>query len=398
MCAGPKSEGFALEHLTTGWSGSYYFARAEGARQKLETLCELHRSLPFTQCMVYFACSETAQSIAAELTQREFPHVWLLHLGLSEAERGRLTRHFRPGASGIACIVDPCNVDIGSCSLRINWDLPQCPNCYLHRVGLPVKFRQGTVINLVNAKELELQELLECHFKMKVQECPIELKNVVPNASSFVRDPVAENGASLSLVRPGSGSRWATQTGTNGRNTASSEDMHRSRGTRWPSLQDSAGRQRAPVASAGRQRAPVASGSAPLLSAGRQRAPVPSAARPSSRASSRGEARSAPTTPVAGNVRRSDSATRVRRADSATTRALSVTQFNFPRPRPASRGCVPKAFANEPGGALLKPTTPSGNEPASLFQVAKEHGRNRSMAETHGPRVSRSNSVSISWK
>ncbi len=94
-----------------------------------------------------------------------------LHGGLSQEQRDRVMRRFRDGASELLVATDVAarGLDIEHVSHVVNFDVPQSPDAYIHRIGRTGRAgREGVAITLAEAREHRLLRNIEQVTKRKI--------------------------------------------------------------------------------------------------------------------------------------------------------------------------------------------------------------------------------------
>jgi len=94
-----------------------------------------------------------------------------LHGGLSQEQRDRVMRRFRDGASELLVATDVAarGLDIEHVSHVVNFDVPQSPDAYIHRIGRTGRAgREGVAITLAEAREHRLLRNIEQATKRKI--------------------------------------------------------------------------------------------------------------------------------------------------------------------------------------------------------------------------------------
>jgi ATP-dependent RNA helicase DeaD len=94
-----------------------------------------------------------------------------LHGGLSQEQRDRVMRRFRDGASELLVATDVAarGLDIEHVSHVVNFDVPQSPDAYIHRIGRTGRAgREGIAITLAEAREHRLLRNIEQVTKRKI--------------------------------------------------------------------------------------------------------------------------------------------------------------------------------------------------------------------------------------
>jgi ATP-dependent RNA helicase DeaD len=95
-----------------------------------------------------------------------------LHGGLTQESRDRVMRRFRSGAVEllIATNVAARGIDVPHLSHVINFELPESPDDYVHRIGRTARAgRAGVALTLVEPRELRALHRFESMLRVKVE-------------------------------------------------------------------------------------------------------------------------------------------------------------------------------------------------------------------------------------
>ena len=120
-----------------------------------------------------------------------------IHGGRSQAQRQRALDSFKSGRANVLVATDVVGrgIDIDDVSHVVNYDLPNTPEDYVHRIGRTARAgASGTAISLLSAEELEvlgaiekvLGEPLDCRdvegFRYEERVVPAANRQVKPTA------------------------------------------------------------------------------------------------------------------------------------------------------------------------------------------------------------------------
>ena len=111
-----------------------------------------------------------------ELSERMNAHgrrAEALHGGLSQMQRDKVMKKFRDGSAELLIATDVAarGLDIKHLSHVINYDLPEAPEAYVHRIGLTGRAgKSGVAILLVEPREARNLRYLEKLTKQKIEE------------------------------------------------------------------------------------------------------------------------------------------------------------------------------------------------------------------------------------
>ena len=114
-----------------------------------------------------------------ELTEAMASHGYspeALHGGFAQAQRDRVMSRFREGVADLLIATDVAarGLDIEHVSHVINYDIPESPDAYVHRIGRTGRAgREGTAITLVQPREHFLLKAIEKVVKQRIEAARI---------------------------------------------------------------------------------------------------------------------------------------------------------------------------------------------------------------------------------
>jgi ATP-dependent RNA helicase DeaD len=140
-------------------------------QNKLETLLSIFEKEKPSSCIVFCRTRRGAERLSRELDKRHLSVV-RLHGDLSQRERDASMHVFRSGHADILAATDVAGrgIDIPQVELVINYDVPQNPLLYFHRVGRTARAGgTGKAFTLVSGEELgafgEIRRLTKAPIK-----------------------------------------------------------------------------------------------------------------------------------------------------------------------------------------------------------------------------------------
>jgi ATP-dependent RNA helicase DeaD len=114
-----------------------------------------------------------------ELTEAMASHGYspeALHGGFAQAQRDRVMTRFRDGTADLLIATDVAarGLDIEHVSHVINYDIPESPDVYVHRIGRTGRAgRVGTAITLAQPREQRMLQGIERAVKQKIEHARI---------------------------------------------------------------------------------------------------------------------------------------------------------------------------------------------------------------------------------
>jgi ATP-dependent RNA helicase DeaD len=152
-----------------------------------------------SQTIVFAATKQRADRIAYKLRQESFNAV-TIHGDLSQKQRDHAMHKFKRGSEDILVATDIAarGIDVPSVGNVINYDVPEDPNVYFHRIGRTARAGgEGKAISLVSNDRISDFERILAQTKLPIRKLNDELGVVVP--------VIAQHQASFGR---GSGYRW----------------------------------------------------------------------------------------------------------------------------------------------------------------------------------------------
>ena len=142
---------------------------------KLAALTRIFEVEDISSAIIFTRTRVSTGSVANQLATRGFS-AEALNGDLSQEARTRVLHRFRKGQVKVLVATDVAarGLDIDDISHVINFDLPQDPEAYVHRVGRTGRAgRTGTAISLVTPKEKWQLHRIEGYTKHKVKQAEL---------------------------------------------------------------------------------------------------------------------------------------------------------------------------------------------------------------------------------
>jgi len=167
------------EQLTLDGIKQFYISM-EKDEQKFPTLLQLYKNMAITQCMVFTNRKERVQELADKLREQKFV-VSSIHGEMEMQDRVNIMKEFRSGSTRILISTDLLGrgIDIQQVNLIINYDMPNDPAKYIHRIGRSGRFgRKGVAINLVTPGDADFLVKLKSYYNTQIEELPFDLSKL----------------------------------------------------------------------------------------------------------------------------------------------------------------------------------------------------------------------------
>ncbi|GAB6157552.1 DEAD/DEAH box helicase [Desulfotomaculum varum] len=140
-------------------------------KHKLEALCRLLDTIDIAQGIVFCRTKRGVDELVAGLQARGYTAA-ALHGDLSQQQRNNVMRQFRSGEVELLVATDVAarGLDIEGVSHVINYDIPQDPEFYVHRIGRTGRAgRSGVAITIINPREYRQLRLIENITKTRIK-------------------------------------------------------------------------------------------------------------------------------------------------------------------------------------------------------------------------------------
>lgn len=146
------------------------------AAQKFDLLIALLEKTDFYSVLIFCRTKDGADRIARQLLQQQHT-VAVLHSNRSQQERIEALDGFKNGRYEVMVATDIAarGIDIAGVSHVINYDVPQHPEDYVHRIGRTGRAQSiGDAFTLMTAEELPHVQAIELFISSKVPRLKLE--------------------------------------------------------------------------------------------------------------------------------------------------------------------------------------------------------------------------------
>ncbi len=169
----PQSFTVSRKDITVAAIEQRYYLVNE--RDKLAALTRLFEVEPITSGLIFARTRRGTGELANELTVRGFP-AEALHGDMSQDARESVMRRFRENRIKVLVATDVAarGLDIDDISHVINYDLPQDPEIYVHRIGRTGRAgKTGVAMTLLTPKEQWRLRRIESFVKQSIEQCKL---------------------------------------------------------------------------------------------------------------------------------------------------------------------------------------------------------------------------------
>jgi len=170
----PRSVSVSRDELTVPQIEQVFYETREN--NKVDALCRIIDQEDIGQGIVFCKTKRGVDELVVALEDRGY-FADALHGDLNQQQRDRVMRSFRNGKSELLVATDVAarGLDINNVTHVINFDIPQDPVSYVHRIGRTGRVgRKGKAITLILSQEFRQIRLIESLIKTRIrrQELP----------------------------------------------------------------------------------------------------------------------------------------------------------------------------------------------------------------------------------
>ncbi|MDR3563542.1 MAG: DEAD/DEAH box helicase [Negativicutes bacterium] len=174
----PVEVTISKEQVTVPLTDQYYYE----TRDKLDGLCRVLDAETNDKAIIFCRTKRGVDDLVASLQPRGFAAEGL-HGDLSQSQRDRVMKKFREGQLEILVATDVAarGLDIESVTHVINYDIPQDPESYVHRIGRTGRAgRKGIAITFIEPREFRQLKLIEKQIKCRI------IRNQLPSSADIL--------------------------------------------------------------------------------------------------------------------------------------------------------------------------------------------------------------------
>eukprot|EP01106_Pelomyxa_sp_JSP_P015739 TRINITY_DN558_c0_g1_i16.p1 TRINITY_DN558_c0_g1~~TRINITY_DN558_c0_g1_i16.p1 ORF type:complete len:280 (+),score=89.50 TRINITY_DN558_c0_g1_i16:73-912(+) len=158
-----------------------FYISVEREEWKLDTLCDLYDTLSISQSVIFCNTRRKVEWVSDQMHRKNFT-VSSTHGDLNPKERNAILSDFRAGHTRVLITTDLLarGIDVQQVSLVINYDLPNNPENYIHRIGRSARFgRKGVAINFVTERDVQIIRELEKMYDTQIVEMPASIADLL---------------------------------------------------------------------------------------------------------------------------------------------------------------------------------------------------------------------------
>ncbi|EOA40602.1 hypothetical protein CARUB_v10009334mg [Capsella rubella] len=154
-----------------------YYIDVDKEEWKFDTLCDLYGRLVINQAIIFCNTRQKVNWLTEKMRSSNFV-VSSMHGDKRQKERDEIMNQFRSFKSRVLIASDVWarGIDVQTVSHVINYDIPNNPELYIHRIGRAGRFgREGVAINFVKSSDKKDLKDIERHYGTKIREMPADL-------------------------------------------------------------------------------------------------------------------------------------------------------------------------------------------------------------------------------
>lgn len=189
----PKVVSISRENLTVPLIQQNYYEVEQS--YKLEALCRILDYENYDSAIVFCRTKRGVDELTANLQTRGY-FADGLHGDLTQAQRDKAMKMFRHEETDILVATDVAarGLDIDRVSHVINFDIPQDPESYVHRIGRTGRAgRAGKALTLIIPKEYKQLRLIEKLINYRIEKSALPtFQDIVGQQKNCIKDSIIE--------------------------------------------------------------------------------------------------------------------------------------------------------------------------------------------------------------
>lgn len=187
----PQTVAISKEQITVPLIDQFYYE----TREKLEGLCRILDIESTGRMIVFCRTKKGVDELVASLQARGYMAEGL-HGDLSQSQRDRVMKKLRDGKLDILVATDVAarGLDIEDITHVVNYDIPQDPESYVHRIGRTGRAgKRGVAITFVEPREFRQLKTIEKQAKTRIIRKPLPSPaDVLDRRREMIKSQVAQ--------------------------------------------------------------------------------------------------------------------------------------------------------------------------------------------------------------
>ena len=175
--------------------------------EKRHLLVNFIKANPEAKCIIFVRTQVRAERVAAHLAKNEISAI-AMHGGMEQDEREKNLETFRQQKTGwlIATDITARGIDLPTLTHVINYDLPDEPENYVHRVGRTGRgFAKGEAISFYSNEEREKLTAIEDFIQTSINQLKVHKAHleepVKPDMNTSLADMIEEEEAKYKSMK-----------------------------------------------------------------------------------------------------------------------------------------------------------------------------------------------------
>ena len=155
-----------------------YYVTVRSDDDKFDALKKLFAIVSVQKCMIYSNSVNRVMQLCDAMKGEGFS-VDCIHRNMSRPEREYTLQQFRTGLTRflITSNITARGIDVQQVNVVINFDIPQDPHTYLHRIGRSGRWgRKGNAINFITPRDIRTMRDIEYYYKITIEALPEDVK------------------------------------------------------------------------------------------------------------------------------------------------------------------------------------------------------------------------------
>ncbi|OPY56616.1 MAG: DEAD-box ATP-dependent RNA helicase CshA [Pelotomaculum sp. PtaU1.Bin035] len=161
-----------VKEVTVSNTEQYYLELQE--KQKFDVLCRLLDIQSPSSAIIFGRTKRRVDELYEALNKRGYSAEGI-HGDLTQAKRDSVLRQFKEGTVEVLAATDVAarGLDISGVTHVYNFDIPQDPDSYVHRIGRTGRLgKPGQAVTFVTPREISLLRIIESTAKRKITRIP----------------------------------------------------------------------------------------------------------------------------------------------------------------------------------------------------------------------------------